>query len=151
MGMDFSSFTLWSDYILFLKNVDAAGSYAENQKISAIRKIYHRGIVIPMLNVESLWYAYIISFTINLFIINTTVLCEVCLFQSKKRNSCLFVNSCPAHYKFWWLRFWFFRQFGCVIFFTLNFCFACLALLSKKGNFVAKNSPKPIYQNGMES
>ena len=57
MGMDFSSFTLWSDYILFLKNVDAAGSYAENQKISAIRKIYHRGIVIPMLNVESLWYA----------------------------------------------------------------------------------------------
>ena len=35
MGMDFSSFTLWSDYILFLKNVDAAGSYAENQKISA--------------------------------------------------------------------------------------------------------------------
>ena len=90
MGMDFSSFTLWSDYILFLKNVDAAGSYAENQKISAIRKIYHRGIVIPMLNVESLWYAYIISF-INLFI-NTTVLC-VCLFQSKKRNSCLFFNS----------------------------------------------------------
>lgn len=59
MGMDFSSFTLWSDYILFLKNVDAAGSYAENQKISAIRKIYHRGIVIPMLNVESLWKEYI--------------------------------------------------------------------------------------------
>jgi len=59
MGMDFSSFTLWSDYILFLKNVEAAGSYAENQKISAIRKIYHRGIVIPMLNVESLWKEYI--------------------------------------------------------------------------------------------
>ena len=36
MGMDFSSFTLWSDNILiFLKNMDAAGSYAENQKISA--------------------------------------------------------------------------------------------------------------------
>ena len=87
MGMDFSSFTLWSDYILFLKNVDAAGSYAENQKISAIRKIYHRGIVIPMLNVESLWYAYIISFTINLLFINTTVLCVCPKFQkSKKRN-----------------------------------------------------------------
>ena len=81
MGMDFSSFTLWSDYILFLKNVEAAGSYAENQKISAIRKIYHRGIVIPMLNVESLWYAYIISF-INLFIL-IQQFC-VCLFQSKK-------------------------------------------------------------------
>ena len=76
MGMDFSSFTLWSDYILFLKNVDAAGSYAENQKISAIRKIYHRGIVIPMLNVESLWYALknllfdkVVSFD-NLFILD---------------------------------------------------------------------------------
>jgi hypothetical protein len=56
MGMDFSSFSLWTDYILFLKNVEAVGSYAENQKISAIRKIYHRGIVIPMLNVEMIWY-----------------------------------------------------------------------------------------------
>ena len=57
MGMDFFSYSIWTDYILFLKNVDVAGSYAENQKISQIRKIYHRGIVIPMLNVESLWYA----------------------------------------------------------------------------------------------
>ena len=55
MGMDFSSYHLWTDYILFLKNVEAVGSYAENQKISAIRKIYHRGIIIPMLNVETLW------------------------------------------------------------------------------------------------
>lgn len=56
MGMDFTSYSLWTDYILFLKNVDVVGSYAENQKISAIRKIYHRGIIIPMLNVENLWY-----------------------------------------------------------------------------------------------
>ena len=28
--------------------------------------------------------------------------------------------------------FYFFRYFGCVIFFTLNFRFACLALLNKK-------------------
>ena len=56
MGMDFASYTIWNDYILFLKGVDAAGSYAENQKISAIRKIYHRGVKIPMLNVEILWY-----------------------------------------------------------------------------------------------
>ena len=26
----------------------------------------------------------------------------------------------------------FFHHFGCMIFFTLNFCFACIALLSKK-------------------
>ena len=56
MGMDFASSSIWNDYIMFLKNVDAVGSYAENQKISAIRKIYHRGVVIPMLNVENLWY-----------------------------------------------------------------------------------------------
>ena len=55
MGMDFSSYTLWTDYILFFKNVEVVGNYAENQKLSAIRKIYHRGIIIPMLNVETLW------------------------------------------------------------------------------------------------
>lgn len=59
MGMDFASYTIWNDYILFLKGVDAVGSYAENQKISAIRKIYHRGVKIPMLNVEILWKDYI--------------------------------------------------------------------------------------------
>ena len=53
----------------------------------------------------------------------------------------------------------FFRHFGCVIFITLNFRFACLALLSKKseqtiaqyfGNFFAKNNQKQSYQNGMK-
>ena len=47
-----------------------------------------------------------------------------------------------------------------MIFFTLNFRFACLALLSKKskqtitkyfGYFVAENIQKPSYQNGMKS
>ena len=55
MGMDFHSYSIWNDYIMFLKNVEAVGSYAENQKISAIRKIFHRGVLTPMLNVESLW------------------------------------------------------------------------------------------------
>ena len=56
MGMDFSSYSLWNEHILFINNVEAQDSYAQNQKISAIRKIYHRGIIIPMLNVENLWY-----------------------------------------------------------------------------------------------
>ena len=63
MGMDFYSYSIWTDYILFLKNVDVQGSYAENQKISQIRKIYHRGIVIPMLNVETLWYALFLVYS----------------------------------------------------------------------------------------
>ena len=37
------------------------------------------------------------------------------------------INQCPAHYKLC-----FFYHFGCVIFFTLNFCKARLVLLSKK-------------------
>ena len=72
MGMDFSSYSLWNDYIHFLKNVEVLGSYAENQKISAIRKIYHRGIIIPMLNVENLWYLFhpqIFSFFIPTFLL----------------------------------------------------------------------------------
>ena len=63
MGMDFYSYSIWTDYILFLKNVDVQGSYAENQKIFQIRKIYHRGIVIPMLNVETLWYALFLVYS----------------------------------------------------------------------------------------
>jgi len=56
MGMDISSFSLWNDYVKFLKGVEAVGSYAENQKITAIRKIYQRGVVNPMMNIEQLWY-----------------------------------------------------------------------------------------------
>ena len=41
------------------------------------------------------------------------------------------VDLCLAHYKFLQLCFWFFRHFGCVISFTLNFRFVCLSLLSK--------------------
>ena len=39
MGLDIQSHSLWSDYIRFLKGVDAIGSFAENQKIAAIRKV----------------------------------------------------------------------------------------------------------------
>ena len=55
MGLDILSFSVWNDYINFLKSVDAVGSYAENQKITAIRKVYQRGIVNPMVNIENLW------------------------------------------------------------------------------------------------
>ncbi len=56
MGLDITSFPIWNDYIRFLKGVEAVGSYAENQKISAIRKVYQKGIVNPMINIETLWY-----------------------------------------------------------------------------------------------
>lgn len=47
------------DYILFLKSVDAIGSYAENQKITAVRKVYQRAVVTPIIGIELLWKEYI--------------------------------------------------------------------------------------------
>ncbi|XP_054724152.1 cleavage stimulation factor subunit 3-like [Uloborus diversus] len=59
MGMDIGSYPIWSDYITFLKNVEAVGSYAENQRITAVRKVYQRGIINPMTNIEQLWKDYV--------------------------------------------------------------------------------------------
>ena len=58
IGMDINSYSIWNDYILFLKNVEAVGSYAENQRISAVRKVYQRGVVNAMINIEQLWKDY---------------------------------------------------------------------------------------------
>lgn len=58
IGMDVLSYQIWVDYIAFLKSVEAVGSYAENQRIAAVRKVYQRGVVNPMLNIESLWKEY---------------------------------------------------------------------------------------------
>ncbi|KAJ1347103.1 hypothetical protein KIN20_002069 [Parelaphostrongylus tenuis] len=58
VGLDMNSYSIYSDYISFLKTVPAIGQYAENQRISAVRKIYQRGISTPMVNVESLWSDY---------------------------------------------------------------------------------------------
>ena len=59
IGIDHLSYPIWNEYVHFLKNVDATGSYAENQKITATRKIYQRGIVNPMSNIEQFWKDYV--------------------------------------------------------------------------------------------
>ncbi|XP_065209066.1 protein suppressor of forked isoform X2 [Planococcus citri] len=59
IGLDIMSFTIWNDYVTFLKSVEAIGSYAENQKITAIRKVYQRAVITPMLNIETLWKDYL--------------------------------------------------------------------------------------------
>ncbi|KFD59107.1 hypothetical protein M514_00270 [Trichuris suis] len=58
VGLDLYSSQIYSEYISFLKGVPATGSYAENQKISAIRKVYHRAIATPMINLEQIWVEY---------------------------------------------------------------------------------------------
>jgi cleavage stimulation factor subunit 3 len=45
----------------------AVGQYAENQRISAIRKVYQRGVVVPMVNVEGLWNDYCIFERVSIF------------------------------------------------------------------------------------
>ncbi|KAI1287093.1 Cleavage stimulation factor subunit 3 [Halotydeus destructor] len=59
IGMDHSSYVIWNDYVNFLKNVNAVGSYAENQKITAVRKVYQKGVVNPMANIEQFWKDYV--------------------------------------------------------------------------------------------
>lgn len=59
IGMDLHSYFIWSDYIQFLKSVDAVGSYAENQKITAVRKVYQKAVVTPIIGIEVLWKEYI--------------------------------------------------------------------------------------------
>ncbi|RXG61970.1 Cleavage stimulation factor subunit 3, partial [Armadillidium vulgare] len=59
IGMDYNSYVLWNDYANLLKSVEVSGSYAENQKIMAVRKVYQRGVVTPMANIEQLWKDYL--------------------------------------------------------------------------------------------
>lgn len=58
--MDLHAFSIWNDYITFLKSVDATGSYAENQKITAVRKVYQKAVVTPIIGIEVLWKEYIL-------------------------------------------------------------------------------------------
>ena len=42
----------------FIVYSEAVGSYAENQRITTVRKVYQRGCVNPMINIEQLWREY---------------------------------------------------------------------------------------------
>jgi len=59
IGIDNHSYPIWNDYVSFLKNVDAVGSYAENQKITAVRRVYQRGVINPMMSIDQFWRDYI--------------------------------------------------------------------------------------------
>ncbi|XP_053209017.1 cleavage stimulation factor subunit 3-like [Panonychus citri] len=59
IGIDNHSYPIWNDYVSFLKNVEAVGSYAENQKITAVRRVYQRGVINPMMSVDQFWRDYI--------------------------------------------------------------------------------------------
>ncbi|KAG7270916.1 hypothetical protein CRUP_025667 [Coryphaenoides rupestris] len=57
---------LWKCYLAYVRETkgklpsynEAVGSYAENQRITAVRRVYQRGCVNPMINIEQLWRDY---------------------------------------------------------------------------------------------
>eukprot|EP00117_Sycon_ciliatum_P001279 scpid51332/ scgid7007/ Cleavage stimulation factor subunit 3; CF-1 77 kDa subunit; Cleavage stimulation factor 77 kDa subunit len=58
VGQDIGSTQIWVDYIAFLRAGDASGSFAENQKIASIRRVYQRVCSSPILNIDPLWKEY---------------------------------------------------------------------------------------------
>lgn len=48
-----------NNLVCFVSSIsEAVGSYAENQRITAVRRVYQRGCVNPMINIEQLWRDY---------------------------------------------------------------------------------------------
>ncbi|TFK35087.1 hypothetical protein BDQ12DRAFT_706778 [Crucibulum laeve] len=55
VGQDKDSGEIWSEYIQFLKAGETTTTWEEQQKMDALRKVYHRAVQIPLDNVERLW------------------------------------------------------------------------------------------------
>uniref|UniRef100_A0A0N4ZNY9 Suf domain-containing protein n=1 Tax=Parastrongyloides trichosuri TaxID=131310 RepID=A0A0N4ZNY9_PARTI len=58
VGLDIKALPLYKSYIQFLENVVANGPYAENQKISAIRKVYAKAFQVPMAGIDAFFMEY---------------------------------------------------------------------------------------------
>ncbi|CAD6192040.1 unnamed protein product [Caenorhabditis auriculariae] len=58
VGLDMHSYAIYTEYIAFLKKVPAVGQYAENQRITAVRRVYQRALLTPMHNIDTLWNDY---------------------------------------------------------------------------------------------
>ncbi|EGT53338.1 CBN-SUF-1 protein [Caenorhabditis brenneri] len=58
VGMDAQAHSIYTDYIAFLKKVPAVGQYAENQRITAVRRIYQKVLGTPMHNLDTIWTDY---------------------------------------------------------------------------------------------
>ncbi|RDB20367.1 mRNA 3'-end-processing protein RNA14 [Hypsizygus marmoreus] len=55
VGQDKDSGEIWRDYIQFLRSGETTTTWEEQQKMDALRKVYHRAVQIPLDNVEGLW------------------------------------------------------------------------------------------------
>ncbi|KAF8759051.1 Suf protein [Rhizoctonia solani] len=55
IGHDRAAGDIWREYIDFVKAGEAKTTWEEQQKMDALRRLYHRAVVIPLENVEQLW------------------------------------------------------------------------------------------------
>lgn len=55
IGQDRAAGDIWREYIDFVKAGEAKTTWEEQQKMDALRRLYHRAVVIPLENVEQLW------------------------------------------------------------------------------------------------
>ncbi|KAJ6615526.1 hypothetical protein B0H10DRAFT_2040864 [Mycena sp. CBHHK59/15] len=56
VGQDRESGSIWAEYIQFLNAAEATTTWETQQKMDALRKVYHRAVQIPLENVERLWF-----------------------------------------------------------------------------------------------
>ncbi|KAG6884913.1 hypothetical protein C0993_007280 [Termitomyces sp. T159_Od127] len=55
IGQDKDSGDIWREYIQFLRSGETTSTWEEQQKMDALRKVYHRAVQIPLEGVETLW------------------------------------------------------------------------------------------------
>ncbi|OAY80310.1 Cleavage stimulation factor subunit 77 [Ananas comosus] len=58
VGSDIASGPIWMEYITFLKSMPATTVQIESQRMTSVRKVYQKAIVIPTHHVEQLWKEY---------------------------------------------------------------------------------------------
>ncbi|KAJ8094995.1 mRNA 3'-end-processing protein rna14 [Marasmius tenuissimus] len=56
VGNDKDSGDIWYDYLVFLKSGQTNSTWEKQQKDDMIRKVLHRAVQIPLINVEELWH-----------------------------------------------------------------------------------------------
>lgn len=58
VGTDKCSGVIWMKFIQYVKSGDLGSTYEEQLKMDQLRKIFHRALQIPLLNIEDIWKDY---------------------------------------------------------------------------------------------
>ncbi|XP_047954000.1 cleavage stimulation factor subunit 77-like isoform X1 [Salvia hispanica] len=58
VGSDIASGPVWMEYVAYLRSLPAQTTLEESQRMTTIRKLYQRAIVMPTHHVEQLWRDY---------------------------------------------------------------------------------------------